>query len=242
MAEPAQLTLDTSTDTAGLCISRAGAIVAEYSWAARQNHTATLLPALDRVLSLVGLTPADVNGIAVALGPGSFNGLRVGLATAKGLALALNVPLVGVSTLEATAYLHRAPGLPVCAIHDAGRKELSAAVYRQTGDVWERLMEEQIISVADLAAHTEEPTVFCGELPDWARPALAEALAGRGLFAEGIAATRRPGAVAELAWKRLAVGDADDAAALQPLYLRRPNVTEPRRRPGTQEGPNQTAT
>jgi tRNA threonylcarbamoyladenosine biosynthesis protein TsaB len=229
VAEPVQLAIDTSTSMAGLCISRGGVPLAEYAWAAFQDHNATLMPALDTLFGLLGLTPADINGVAVALGPGSFNGLRVGLATAKGLALALDAPLVGISTLEATAWLHRASGLPVCAVQDAGRRELAAAVYRLIGSGWTRVMEEQVITGEALARRLRSRTLLCGEVPAWARPLLLEALGSRAVMAEGVAAMRRPAALAELAWPRLAHGAGDDAAALQPLYLRRPNITEPRR-------------
>lgn len=230
MADPVQLAIDTSTSTAGLCLSRAGSSLAEYVWAAHQDHTATLMPALDALFALHRLTPAAIDGIAVALGPGSFNGLRVGLASAKGLALALGVPLVGVSTLEMTAWGHRTAGLPVCAVQDAGRKELLAAVYRSVGGVWKRALAEQVITPETLAGKLRGRTLICGEVPAWARPLLAEALGNRALFVEGIASTRRPALLAELAWLRLAQGDYDDPAALQPLYLRRPNITEPRRK------------
>lgn len=230
MAEAVQLALDTSTSMAGLCISRGGVPLAEYAWAAHQDHTATLMPAVDTLFALHRLTPADISGIAVALGPGSFNGLRVGLATAKGLALALGVPLVGVSTLELTAWGHRAAGLPVCAIHDAGRKELAAAVYRSSDGVWRQLLEEQVITVEALARKLRGRTLLCGEMPAWARPLLQDALGSRAVFVEGVAATRRPALLAELAWPRLSRGEGDDLAGLQPLYLRRPNITEPRRK------------
>ena len=231
MSDPVQLAIDTSTSTAGLCISRGGVPLADYTWAAHQDHTATLMPAMDALFALHRLTPADINGIGVALGPGSFNGLRVGLASAKGLALALDVPLVGVSTLELTAWGHRAASLPVCAVQDGGRKELLAAVYRSVDGEWTRLLEEQVITVEALAGKIRGRTLVCGEAPAWARPLLAETLGNRAVFVEGVAATRRPAALAELAWPRLAQGDGDDAAALQPLYLRRPNITEPRRKP-----------
>jgi tRNA threonylcarbamoyl adenosine modification protein YeaZ len=229
VAEPVQLALDTSTAVAGLCISRAGVPLAEYAWAANQDHNATLMPVLDILTGLLGLTPADLNGVAVALGPGSFNGLRVGLATSKGLALALGVPLVGVSTLEATAWSQRAAGLPVCAVQDAGRHELMAAVYRLRDGAWVRVLEEQVTTVEGLARRLRGRTLLCGEIPAWARPLLAEVLGDRAVFVEGVAATRRPAALAELAWPRLERGEGDDLASLQPLYLRRPNITEPRR-------------
>ena len=108
-----QLAIDTSTDTASLALVQDSEILAELSWRCGQNHTTTLLPYLTSLLSQTGLKLGSVTGIIVARGPGSYNGLRVGISTAKGLALSLGISIVGVSTLAVAAYQHAETDLPV---------------------------------------------------------------------------------------------------------------------------------
>ena len=114
------LAIDTSTHYASVAIHDRSRLLAEYSWLTNQDHTRTLLPAVRRLLVDSGTTLADVSVVAVALGPGSFNGLRVGLSTAKALALARAVPLVGVPTLELLAAEY---GLEVVTMN-AGRGQM----------------------------------------------------------------------------------------------------------------------
>lgn len=228
MAGALQLAIDTSTAYAGIAVTRAGQVLAEYTWRADRDHSRTLMPAVARLLELRGWQPDDIGGVAVAIGPGSFNGLRVGLAVVKGLALALEVPVVGVSTLAVAAYPHTAAGLPVCAVQDAGRKELAAAIYQQRDGRFVRLMEEQTLTAEALARRITRRTVLTGEVPDWAVATLQEHAGDRLRFVSPAMALRRPGALAELGWQRLAVGESDEPAALQPLYLRKPPITQPK--------------
>lgn len=223
-----QLSVDSSTAYAGLALSRDGQLLAEHTWRAERDHSRTLMPAIVRLLEEHGAQPQDIGSLAVATGPGSFNGLRVGLAVVKGLALALAVPVVGVSTLAVAAFPHVTSGLPVCAVQDAGRKELAAAIFQQRDAGFICLVEEQILSPEALVRRMVRRTFITGEVPDWAAAALRDGAGGRALFVTPALAVRRPAALAELGWQRLARGDYDDPAALQPLYLRRPSITQPR--------------
>ena len=96
-----QLAIDSSTDTASLAITRGNEVLAELTWRCGQNHSVELMPRLSRLLEQANIDLKSISGIIVARGPGSFNGLRVGISTAKGLAFSLGVPLVGINTLEA---------------------------------------------------------------------------------------------------------------------------------------------
>ena len=136
------------------------------------------------------------------------------------------MPLVGVSTLEIEAYQHAASAMPLCPLNDAGRGELAAALFQYQHGCWTRLKEEHITSLEALIRSARRRTLFCGEVPSWARPLLEERLGSKALFVGTAEALRRAGALAELGWKRLSIGDADDVATLQPLYLRRPPVGE----------------
>src|SRR3712207_4499165 len=125
-----ELAIDTAGDVAGLALTELGRLVAEYTWLAQRQHSRDLLPAINALLARAGQTKQDLTAIFVSTGPGSYAGLRVGLSVAKGLAYALDIPIVGVGRLEVDAYQHAAFPGPVCAVHQAGKRELAWAVYQ----------------------------------------------------------------------------------------------------------------
>lgn len=221
-----ELAIDTSTEMAGLVLAHHGQLRVELTWNAGQNHTAELVPNLIYLLGQQKTKLQELEAVVVARGPGSFNGLRVGVSTAKGLAFALSIPLVGISTLEAQAYAHAPSGLTICSLFNAGRGEVAAALFRGRGG-WCRLLEEQITTIEALSGLIKEETIFCGELTREMARELRERLGGRAVLA-GAASVRRAGYLAELGWQRLERGQRDDPTTLQPLYLRRPSVTSPR--------------
>lgn len=225
MRQPLLLALDTSTRTASVALARPDTLLGEYTWLAGQNHTRQLVPVVRAVLAENGAAMSDLTAIAVAKGPGSFNGLRAGMATAKGFAYGLGVPLVAIGSLEVEAYAHAVAPWPVCAVHDAGRGELAWAIFRGTPRRgWQQLVTERITRPEVLARALRRRTLLCGEVPAWCLPPLQE-LAGPRLTLAGRAASIRRGALlAELAWQRLAAGQVEDLATAQPLYLRRPPV------------------
>lgn len=220
------LIIDTSTDFASLGLAEAAGILAETTWCCGQSHTIQLLPQLEKLLSQNKLTLRDTRAVVVARGPGSFNGLRVGMSVAKGLAFALSVPLVGISTLEAEAYLHSDADLPVCAVFDAGRGEIAAALFRLNGSGWRRLVDEHITTLEGLSTLVTGPTVFCGDPAEKMKSALVERLGDCAVVPPTGSAGRRLRPLAQLGMKRLEAGDTDNVATLQPLYLRRPHITE----------------
>ena len=226
------LAMDTSTDTASLALVEDNEVLAESTWRCGQNHTTQLLPRLMQLLDQTELSLQSARGIIVARGPGSFNGLRVGISTAKGLAFSLGIPLVGISTLAAEAYQHAATGLPVCPIFDAGREEIATAIYRQKQGEWHQLVTEQITTVAALCSQITEKTVFCGELTPLTAAQLQIELKQKAVISP---TTRRAIFLAELGLKRLQTGDYDNPATLQPLYLRRPSITKPKHKEWSQK-------
>lgn len=220
-----ELAIDTSTGIASLALSDKGQVQAELTWHAGRNHTTELLPNLIHLLHLTKIELKDIKGIVVALGPGSFTGIRVGVATAKGLSFALSVPLVGISTLEILAFAHAAASLPICPILSAGRGEIATALFQSRAGKWQRLVEEHITNVDALCSEIAEQTIFCGEIPSEVVQRLEEQLGPKAVILQGGASLRRAGYLAELGWRRLEAGDCDDPATLQPLYLRKPAVT-----------------
>jgi tRNA threonylcarbamoyladenosine biosynthesis protein TsaB len=227
-----ELAIDTSTETASIALSREGEVVAELTWHAGQNHTAELVPSILDLLRQVDAALEDISGLVVAMGPGSFNGLRVGMSTAKGLGLALGLPMVGVSSLEVEAYPYASTRLPVCSMIGAGRGELAAALFKLRRGRWCRLLDEHITTIDALLPRVRGRTIFCGRIPAEAASRLRDGLGGRALVVTGGAALRRAGYLAELGWARLKDGGSDPLPTLQPLYLRRPSITVSRKARG----------
>ncbi|MGD9117809.1 MAG: tRNA (adenosine(37)-N6)-threonylcarbamoyltransferase complex dimerization subunit type 1 TsaB [Dehalococcoidia bacterium] len=219
--------IDSSTNIASLALAQ-DKVLAEVSWRCGQNHSVELLPRLTQLLEKAKLSLRDTSAVIVAKGPGSFNGLRVGLSTAKGLAFSLGVPIISISSLEAEAYSHAETGLPVCPIFNAGRGEIAVALYQQTDNGWNRLAPEHITTVAALADEIKEKTLFCGEYAPTVESQLKKVLKARVVIA--LEPMRSAVSLIELAKPRIASGDYDDPATLQPTYLRRPAITKPKRR------------
>ena len=225
-----QLAIDTSTDTASLALVRDGAVVAELTWRCGQNHTRQLLPNLEHLLRQFDLSPQALTGIVGARGPGSFNGLRVGISVAKGMAFSLGIPIVGISSLEAEAYQHAGTGLPISPVFNAGRGEIATAMYRRMRGRWLQLGPEHIATVEALCSGIISKTVFCGEYVSVVAVELRQHLGRKAFIPSATTGLRRAGFLAELGLRRLTAGDSDDPATLQPLYLRRPSITRAKHR------------
>ncbi len=225
-----QLAIDTSTDTASLALVHGSEVLAELTWHSGQNHTTQLLPHLAHLLNQTKINLQSINCIIVAKGPGSFNGLRVGISTAKSLAFSLGIPIVGISTLEVEAYQHAETGLPVCPILNAGRGEVATAIYHRKYNKWRQLTTEHITTIEALCSQITTKTIFCGEFIPLITTQLREQLKQRAIIPPPATLFRRASFLAELGLKRLEAGDYDDPASLQPLYLRHPPITKPKHR------------
>lgn len=224
------IAIDTSTEMASVALVRDGEALAELSWRCGQSHTTQLLPSLVFLLEKTGSLIRDASGIIVARGPGSFNGLRVGVGTAKGLAFSLGVPLVGIGTMEVEAYPHAETGLPVCPIFNAGRGEIAAALYQKRDGRWEQVVAENITTIDKLCAGISTPTIFCGAYVKSVAGELQQKLGSKAIIPSSASRLRRAYFLAELGLKRLEAGDTDDVRTLQPLYLRRPPITKSKQR------------
>ena len=223
------LSLDTATRHSGLALYDGARLIAELNWHSADSQTTELLPRLEQLMAWSGVQPAGLAAIAVSLGPGSFTGLRVAISLAKGMALAHTLPLIGIPTLDATAYPHLFHDVPVCAVVQAGRGRVCWARYQpdDRGPValgaWRGQRTAIVLSDhAGLAAAIEQPTWLVGELTPDLRATLLTHAAGLALLAGPAVATRRAGVVAELAWLRWQAGQTDDLATLQAIYLREP--------------------
>lgn len=203
-------------------------MLAEATWRCGQNHTVELLPRLVQLLNEAQLELQSINCVIVAKGPGSFNGLRVGISTAKGLAFSLEIPIIGISSLALEAYQHAETGLPICPIFNAGRGEIATALYQKKDNQWRQLAAEHITTIDALCSEISGKTIFCGEYVPLIAGQLKERLGQKAVIAPD--QLRRASLLAELAKGRLEAGDYDHPATLQPLYLRRPPITQRRHR------------
>ena len=222
------LIIDTPTKYGAAGIWRDGGLVRLMSWKSWHNHTAELMPAIESLLAMEGLAPTGLEGVVVTSGPGGFGALRAGMSVAKGFATALQVPLVGVSTLEASAYPYREAGYTVCPLLEAGRGQVAWARFQQTAGGWVRHTPDQVTSGQALLISTARRTLFCGEGVQVYAKLLREAMGARAhLLSHAIPLDRLEGAAA-IGSARLSSGEADSPAALQPHYLRPPGITPPR--------------
>ena len=226
------LAIDTSTRYAGVALlNRDGQLVQLLHWRSQQNHSVELFPTIETALHRQATTIKDVTGIAIAVGPGSFSALRVGLSVAKGLAWARGLPLVTVTTLEAEAFPHRMSGVPVCAVMDAGRGQLGWAVFEERDGQLHQTTVEQISTPEEILDNLPSPTLLCGEGLERYNEALLKGVAHGVRLALPYLPGQRVGALAYLGNARLQAGLVQETGTVQPLYLRRPTITEPKRQP-----------
>ena len=230
------LGVDTATSTASVALIEDEALVAEeiYSSAVapgetRKNHAETILPLIQSLLSRAKITLADLSGIAVSIGPGSFTGLRIGLASVKGLAYDSGLPAVGVSTLLATAAtVGRSAGL-ICALLDARKREVYFGLFRWEGKTLRAMSAETVtsihVAVETLRAHMNggAPLLAVGDGATVYQKTLRDALDG-GLTLAKENQSSVAAQVAFLARDRLERAASDDVGTLLPVYLRRPEA------------------
>ncbi len=221
------LAIDSSTELASIAVAAGDQMLAELSWSCGQNQTVELTPNIQYLLKQAKTSVDRLTAIAVARGPGSFNGLRAGISAAKGLAYSLGIPLVSAGTLEIEACQQVSYGLPVCPVMDAGRGEIATALYYAASGELQQVIEEHVATLETLVSSTSTRTVFCGQLAKYGA-ALREQLGDRAVFPAAPALVRRAGYLAFLGWKRLQKGVRDDINTIQPLYLREPHITRPK--------------
>jgi tRNA threonylcarbamoyladenosine biosynthesis protein TsaB len=212
------LALDTSTRNIGVALYDGWRVLGETIWASDGFHTVELAPAVAEILSRAGLQIKDLGALAVATGPGSFTGLRIGMALGKGIALARHLPLVGVRTLDVLAAAQPVIEVPLVAVLQIGRGRLAAGWYEAVRGAWEPTGEIGILTAEVLVERIQKPTLICGELTFEERRILSR-LKKNAILATPAQSFRRPSFLAELAWQRWQAGDLDDPVSLAPFYL-----------------------
>jgi tRNA threonylcarbamoyladenosine biosynthesis protein TsaB len=213
------LALETATLAGGAALLDDGRLVGESRLNIALTHSERLMVVVDRLLQDCGWEAASLDGLAVSIGPGSFTGLRVGAATAKGLALALEVPVAPVPTLDALAATLPFADTAVCPLLDARKNEVYCSLYRWTGATMGREWDYLALSPEAAAARLTEPVIVLGDGVAACRPYLA--LLGEGLReADPVHSLPSPAVVGALGHAMLAAGGGIPAEQLAPLYLR----------------------
>lgn len=219
------LAIDTATRFASIALAESDNILAECTWQTNDNHSVELMPRVAEMIAQQGADMSRLEATAVALGPGSFTGLRIGLSIAKGLAFSLGIPIVGIPTLDVLPFAVREMSLPTWSVIQAGRGRLSFAEYGYANGSWSRQGEIEVGSVADLIARIHGFARICGELTPIEAGAVRSRLGDAVVFTSPAFNVRRASYLAELARQRLRRGEQDDVVTLTPIYLHGPATT-----------------
>lgn len=212
------LALDTATRTMGVALYDGISVLGELLWTTQDYHTVELAPAVVATLAKSKKNASDLTVLAVATGPGSFTGLRIGLALAKGLSLANHIPIVGIPTLNILAAAQPLAEERMACVVQAGRGKLAVGWYQVVDGGWQIVGDVQVLTPLELNRRIQKPTLVCGELTDDTR-----ALLGRKrvnvILTSPAQSVRRPAYLAELGWERWLAGRVDDPALISPTYL-----------------------
>lgn len=212
------LAVDTSTPTLGLALYDGNRVLSEMVSQSRARHTVELAPSAQRMIKQSGAIPTDLTGLAVAIGPGSFTSLRVGLAFIKGLALALKIPVAGIPSLDIAAAFQPPSDFPMAVVLPAGRTRLAVGWYHCLENKWEFTGDMKVQTAQELSDEIHQESIICGEMTGEERQTLSRKWKNAHVAspANGI---RRPSVLAELGWNKIAAGQADDPVTLAPIYL-----------------------
>jgi len=212
------LAIDTSTRQIGLALYEEDRVLHETIFYSQNYHTIHLAPAVQAAMGQVAAEFSDLTATAVALGPGSFTGLRIGMALAKGIALAQHIPILGIPSLDILAAGQPLADHSLAAVLKAGRGRLAVKWYAASNKNWQPIGELEVHSVESLSEQITKPTLICGELEGEERRILRR---NRKLVSVASPAwsIRRPSFLAELAWSRFHKSDFDEPAQLSPIYL-----------------------
>jgi tRNA threonylcarbamoyladenosine biosynthesis protein TsaB len=212
------LAIDTSSAQIGLALYDGTSVPGEFVWHSGLHHTQELAPALADLLRRVDIKMNAVTVLGVALGPGSFTSLRVGLSFVKGLVLAGHLPVIGIPTLDIVAAAVPLSSRRLAAVVQAGRGRLALGWYNAGDSAWQADGPAVVTTADELVESIHKPVIICGEMSADERQRLARRFKNVSL-ASPAQCVRRPGLLAELAWQKWQAGKIESAATLAPIYL-----------------------
>lgn len=218
------LVLDSSGLVASVAIMTEETLLAEYTMNYKKTHSQTLLPMLDECVKMLGLEISEIDAIAVAKGPGSFTGLRIGSATAKGLGLALNKPIIAVPTVDAIAYNLYATEAIICPLMDARRNQVYTGLYSFKQDEFCVIKEQTACDVEEmihLVNDYQKPVIYLGDGVEAYQKQLIEDTKVPFYFAPAHLSKQRAGALGALAFHYIKEGKLESAMEHIPTYLRK---------------------
>lgn len=213
------LAIDTATRSASLAVHDGANVRAEFTWDTSDHHTVELMPRIVELLTQINVSIEQISGLGVSIGPGSFTGVRVGVALAKGLAVARSIPIVGVRAPDILAYAVQWCKPPLVIVVRAGRGRLIAAHYLKVRSDWQPSGDFSLTTADLIGEQWERPTTLSGELTSGERDTIERRLGARVRILAPAFGLRRAGFLAEIAGQRIRAGAGDDPAALQPIYL-----------------------
>jgi len=217
------LAIDTATRYASVALYEENGVIDEHSWFSQYNHSVEMMPEIVRMLARQDSLLSALGCVAVAKGPGSFTGLRIGMSIAKGLCLALGIPIVAVPTLDVVAYAAGDPGMRVVAVLEAGRGRICETSYRFVDGLAVAEGDFAVHRVTDWVVDASEPVLVTGEVD----AALADQLMAQpdadNISISSLASSlRRAGYLAEVAWNRAQSREYDALDTLSPVYANQP--------------------
>ena len=218
------LALDSSGVVASVAVADENNIISEFTVNNKQTHSQTLLPMIDEAVKMSGVALEEIDAVAVASGPGSFTGLRIGASTAKGLGLALKKPLVPVPTLEGLAYRCALCEGLVCPLMDARRNQVYTGIYRAKPDGVQTVIGQQAVDIHEIlekAAATHEKITFLGDGVSVHRKTIEKEFSGEYQIAPEHLMKQSAAAVAALGIIYYYDGKYETAAEHKPVYLRK---------------------
>jgi tRNA threonylcarbamoyladenosine biosynthesis protein TsaB len=221
------LGIDTSSIVASMAVLSEEKLVAEYTVNNKKTHSEKMMGVLDKVLEDSGFGLGDIDAIAVTKGPGSFTGIRIGMASAQGMAHALGIPIIGVNTLDGLAYNLLESESLLCPVVDAQRGDVYTSLYRFEGDELVRLWRYEIIDAEALREKLTSLGKKVKILGDGV-PVLNKVLGDPGKISPAHPVTMMPRAssVAALGLKQYIQGKVDDCFSVEPFYIRKSNAEE----------------
>ncbi len=225
------LALDSSGLVASVAVAEDDTLLAEYTVNYKKTHSQTLLPMVDEIVRMIELDLNTIDVIAVAGGPGSFTGLRIGSATAKGLGLALDKPLVSVPTVDGLAYNLYGSDRMICPMMDARREQVYTGIYTFAGGTFQVIEPQTAAAVAKIAGRLNEigrEVIFLGDGVPVYREMLKELMTVPYQFAPAHLNRQRASAVAALAMEYVRAGKTETAEEHAPEYLRMPQAERER--------------
>lgn len=224
------LGIESSSLVASVALLKDDILIAEYTVNFKKTHSQTLLPMLDEIVTMTGISLNDMDAIAVSAGPGSFTGLRIGSATGKGLGLALKKPLISVPTIDAMAYQLYGCASLVCPIMDARREQVYTGIY-DNREEFKVIKESCAMDIKDLIAQLNaggEHVIFLGDGIPTYKELIKELMKVPFEFAPPHLSRQRAGAVAALGMRLFEAGKTVTAAEHAPEYLRKPQAERER--------------